>query len=379
MTTLTQALSQELFRRTRVSATIGVLGVGIMLYPHISIVPLSQSLTWAAIMFVLLSARVRNSLVGLGNPDVEQPRSLMLETCLCAVIGLGWGISLFVFDSSAMDQLFYLRLLILSTAMAFIISSTAVFLRLSLAYTWTIGITVAAFIATHDYVRPQGPLLFSILLYEVMITALALSTNRSIRDAMTNQLAVASLTEELTQSLDTERKLRAELSRRADTDELTGILNRRGILSHLNLELARCRRFQWPLAVLMLDIDHFKQVNDTHGHASGDLAIRTMVAAVRKQLRETDVPGRIGGEEFLVVLPATGKDGALVAAERIRASIPKQTIALPDCSIQITVSIGVAIYLHQDDADGLIARADHALYAAKHNGRDRVEIEMQES
>ncbi len=171
--------------------------------------------------------------------------------------------------------------------------------------------------------------------------------------------------------------MRAELSRRVDTDELTGIFNRRGILAHLNSELVRCRRFQWPAAVLMIDIDHFKDVNDTHGHASGDLAIRTMVDAVRKQLRETDVMGRIGGEEFLVVLPVTGKDGALVAAERIRESIPRKLIALPDCSIQITISNGVAIYLHEDDADRLIARADHALYAAKHNGRNRVEIEEQ--
>lgn len=379
MRTLTQALSTELFRRTRVSATIGVLGVGIMLYPHLSTVSLALSLTWTAIMVALLGARVRNSLAGLGDPEVERPRSLMLETCLCAVIGLGWGISLFVFDSNAMDPLFYLRLLILAAAMAFIVSSTAVFLRLSVAYTWTIGITVAAFILSHDYVRPQGPLLFSIVLYEVMVTALAYSTNRTIRTAISDQLAVASLTEELTHSLETERNLRAELSRRADTDELTGILNRRGILAHLNGELAGCRRFQWPIAVLMIDIDHFKDVNDTHGHASGDLAICTMVGAVRKQLRETDVMGRIGGEEFLVVLAVTGKEGALVAAERIRESIPKNPIALEDGPIQITVSIGVAVYVHNDDADCLIARADQALYAAKHNGRNRVEIETQEN
>ncbi len=202
LTNLTLALSHELFRRTRVSATIGVLGVGIMLYPHFSIVSLTQSLTWAAIMCALLGARVRNSLVGLGDPEAEHPRSLTLETCLCAVIGLGWGISLFMFDTNAMDQLFYLRLLILAAAMAFIISSTSVFLRLSLAYTWMIGVTAATFILTHDYVRPQGPLLFSILLYEVMVSALAMSMNRSIRTATINQLAVASLTEELKQSLD---------------------------------------------------------------------------------------------------------------------------------------------------------------------------------
>jgi diguanylate cyclase (GGDEF)-like protein len=368
-----------LFRRTRVSATIGFLGVGIMFYPHASFVPLAQSLTWVAIMIVLFGARISNSLVGLGDPEIENPRSLAQETCLCAVIGVGWGASLFVFDTNAMDQLFYLRLLILAAAMAFIISSTSVFLRLSLAYTWMIGITVAAFILSHDYVRPQGPLLFSILLYELMVSALAMSMNRSIRTATANQLAVASLTEELTHSLDTERTLRAELSRRADTDELTGVLNRRGILARLSDELTRSRRFRWQVAVLMIDIDHFKEVNDTYGHASGDLAIRAMVEAVRKELRETDALGRIGGEEFVVALPGTGQDGALIAAERIRGCVGQKQIALPGTTIQMTISIGVAVHLEQEDADRLIARADHALYAAKHKGRNRVEIDGPEN
>jgi diguanylate cyclase (GGDEF)-like protein len=126
--------------------------------------------------------------------------------------------------------------------------------------------------------------------------------------------------------------------------------------------------------VLLIDIDHFKEVNDTYGHASGDLAILATVDTVKQQLRSSDIFGRFGGEEFLVILPAMGGEGALIAAERMRASVEDAVIALPGRSIQIAVSIGIAVYAPEDDADRILARADKALYAAKHGGRNRVEL-----
>lgn len=326
-------------------------------------------------MVMLLGARFVNSLRKTEGPSEEwqDVRLCNAETLLCALIGMGWGSAVYVFDSQAMDPLFYLRFLILAAAMAFIITSTAVMLRVSVAYTLTIGATVFAFILTHHYVQPRDSLLFSVALYTLMISALAMSMNRQIRTAVANQLAVASLTEELRLSLKVERSLRDELSVLADTDELTDALNRRGVLTHLNSELARCRRFISPIAVLMIDIDHFKSINDTFGHAAGDTVIRALADTSRKQLRETDILGRVGGEEFLVILPMMEFEGAQAVAERIRECVEKLEIRQSEKPIQITISIGVAVYRHDDTADRIMARADTALYQAKHMGRNRVE------
>jgi diguanylate cyclase (GGDEF)-like protein len=359
-----------------VSATLGLLGVVIMLYPHLNIVAPARAIFWATIMVSLFGARFLNSIRQYKYLGAERQvmRQCNIETLLCALIGLGWGSALFVFDTKVMDPPFYLRFLILAAAMAFIVTSTAVFLRVSSAYTLTIGATVIIFILTNDYVQPRGSLLFIVTLYTIMISGLAISMNKQIRTAIANQLAVITLTEELKSSLLVERGLRKELSIRADTDELTGVFNRRGVLVHLNSELARSRRFHSPVAVLMIDIDHFKRVNDTYGHAAGDTTIRTISTVVQMQLRETDVLGRVGGEEFLVILPALELEGALAVAERIRESVEISKIDLPEQPIQITVSIGVGFWLHGDDADKLIARADSALYEAKHNGRNRIEL-----
>ena len=372
---LAAALTRELFQRTRVSATLGMLGVAIMVYPHLDQVTPTRSLSWTAIMVLLLGGRILNSLRKPSHQTQERQAILHcnMEAFLCAMIGLGWGSAVFVFDSKAMDPLFYMRLLILAGAMAFVVNSTAVFLRVSSAYTLTISAVVIAFILTNDYVQPRESLLYSVVLYVVMITAFAISMNRQIRVAITNQLAVATLTEELKLSLAVERRLRDELSIRADTDELTGVSNRRGVLAHLNSELARSRRFRTPVAVLMLDIDHFKSVNDSYGHAAGDIVIRTMTDMVKNQLRETDALGRIGGEEFLVVLPAMELGGAVAVGERMRECVESSAIDLIEHSIQITISVGVGVYQHDDDAERLIERADAALYRAKHKGRNRVE------
>jgi diguanylate cyclase (GGDEF)-like protein len=375
LTTLATALTRELFQRTRISATIGVFGVAIMVYPHLESVPHKRSFSWACVMVVLLILRLLNSFRNVANLTEERPamRLCNTEALLCALIGVGWGSSVFVFDSNGMDPLFYLRFLILAGAMAFIVNSTAVFLRVSSAYTLTIGASAITFILTSEYVQPRGSLLFSVVFYMLMISAFAISMNRQIRVAITNQLAVATLTEELKSSLDVERNLRSELSVLAHTDELSGVLNRRGVLIHLNSELARCRRFQSNVAVLMMDIDHFKRVNDTFGHATGDTVLRETVEILRSQLRETDVLGRVGGEEFLVILPSMDTVSAVAAAERMRGCVEQSPIDLPGHPIQITISVGVATYHHGDDADSLIARADVALYAAKTNGRNLVE------
>ncbi|GAB7079282.1 diguanylate cyclase [Megalodesulfovibrio paquesii] len=165
------------------------------------------------------------------------------------------------------------------------------------------------------------------------------------------------------------RRLNAQLERLSQTDMLTGLANRMRIDELFLKEYQRAARYERPLSIILLDIDHFKQVNDDLGHQTGDKVLVAMAHAAQDAVRASDAVGRWGGEEFLVVCPETAQDMALQLAERLRATLK----ALPHASgREQTISAGVATLCPQDTPDSLLQRADAALYEAKHRGRDRV-------
>jgi len=168
--------------------------------------------------------------------------------------------------------------------------------------------------------------------------------------------------------------LNQALAREARTDALTGCANRRHFLHTLAQERDRSARHQLDLCVLSLDIDHFKRVNDTYGHAAGDEVLKHFVATINSQLRQADLLGRLGGEEFSILLPHTSAPEARLTAERIRAAVEAAPADADGTRIAITVSIGGVQWAveHNEPLDSLLAQADHALYAAKHAGRNRV-------
>ena len=167
-----------------------------------------------------------------------------------------------------------------------------------------------------------------------------------------------------------------ELRVRATTDELTGLLNRRGLIERLDFELALVARDGRPLSVLMLDIDNYKAINDAHGHAVGDEVLKEVSARMRRQLRGYDDLGRHGGEEFAVVLPSCEANAAFTVADRIRSIISSVPIETSAGSLEVTISGGLASSRGAQplDTHGLISVADAALYAAKAKGRNRVEV-----
>lgn len=170
------------------------------------------------------------------------------------------------------------------------------------------------------------------------------------------------------------RRVEAELRRMATTDPLTGLWNRRRFLELAEAELSRLRRYGRPVTMLMLDIDHFKSINDSFGHAAGDEALCRLVELCQEELRETDHLGRMGGEEFAIALPETGISEALEVAERLRGRVAGVDLRLSgDTPLYMTVSIGVAACLDSDmSVDRVLDRADRALYEAKEAGRNRV-------
>lgn len=162
------------------------------------------------------------------------------------------------------------------------------------------------------------------------------------------------------------------------TDPLTKVYNRRYLDRRLDEEVARSKRYSLELSVLMLDIDHFKRVNDTYGHQVGDVVLSTLGSLVKTSLRELDVVARYGGEEFLVICTNTGIDGAALVAERLRRLVESLQVEIPDGAggnqtIRISISIGVAgLNTSIDSKDKLVQAADRALYRAKEEGRNRV-------
>ena len=180
----------------------------------------------------------------------------------------------------------------------------------------------------------------------------------------------------ITRDITERKKVEQELERLSQVDMLTGLANRRRFMQLAEHELSRKRRYGGELAVFMMDLDHFKVVNDTYGHQTGDLVLQKVGEICREVLRDLDCVGRLGGEEFAVLLPRTDLDHAVAVAERLRDAVEQASVAAPHGeTVRFTISIGVATM--QEEAislDNLLSQADRALYQAKHSGRNRVSL-----
>jgi diguanylate cyclase (GGDEF)-like protein len=167
-------------------------------------------------------------------------------------------------------------------------------------------------------------------------------------------------------------RLHGMVERQALVDGLTGLANRRAAAAALHAEAAQSERLETPLSIVLADLDGFKDVNDEHGHAVGDEVLRAFADVLRETVRESDVAGRWGGEEFLLLLPGADLDGAAQFAERVRAGL--ETRRIPSApELRVTASFGVAEYAGESNSEQLVAAADSALYRAKRGGKDRVE------
>jgi diguanylate cyclase (GGDEF)-like protein len=183
---------------------------------------------------------------------------------------------------------------------------------------------------------------------------------------------VASTADQISLALERYRFL-AVVQRQASTDDLTGLYNHRFLVDSLGQQVALSERLGAPLAILMLDIDHFKQLNDTHGHQAGDLALVTFARTLGNNVRRADLAARYGGEEFVVVMPNTSADEAFMVAEKIRIAVAATDVGLPGHDpVRLTVSIGVAVYPdNARSATELFSLAAEAIYRAKRTGRQR--------
>ena len=227
-------------------------------------------------------------------------------------------------------------------------------------------LTYGGDIALLHFYRPQG-VNFGIEYLQWIVLALVLvafSTIGGYISSLRRNLSISK--SEQTKSIKIIRKM-------AIRDELTGLYNRRHLMELLDYEKNRSSRGGGIFCLAMLDIDHFKNVNDRHGHLAGDAVLRTVATTIDKTMRNTEFCGRYGGEEFLIVLTHTDIKGALICAERVRTNI--ENALFPDLvpDFKVTVSIGLSEYHIREDVEKIISRADKALYRAKKRGRNRVE------
>lgn len=192
---------------------------------------------------------------------------------------------------------------------------------------------------------------------------------RQIKELNAHQEMLEQEVRERTQELEEANK---KLDRISRTDDLTGLPNRRDMHETIANEVGRSSRTHKPFCFIFFDIDHFKNVNDTYGHAAGDAVLRSVATTVRNLLRKYDVLARYGGEEFLTLLPETDLEGAVVVAERFRKKIEKTTVKLVNQEIKVTITLGVAAYDDKLGVDRSIQQADKALYEGKETGRNKV-------
>lgn len=196
-------------------------------------------------------------------------------------------------------------------------------------------------------------------------------------DEMGRVVSVIEYTRDITQRKKAERERDSLLNRLqhlSRTDDLTGLLNRRALIERLDEETRRAQRYMSDLALIIADIDYFKEINDTYGHDAGDKVLQIISSLIKDLLRQTDIIGRYGGDEFLLILPQTSKRGAIEIAERIHSTVKDYDMHIGvQKPVKTTVSLGVAQFnIDKEDINGLIKRADNALYIAKGRGRNRV-------
>jgi diguanylate cyclase (GGDEF)-like protein len=206
-----------------------------------------------------------------------------------------------------------------------------------------------------------------------------LNLEQKVRERTSELLAIQETAEATARELKISNELLKVLS---DTDPLTHLYNRRFLMKTLDREIKRAKRHKHCLSLIILDIDHFKKINDAHGHQNGDLVLVATAEVMHSALRGNDIVARYGGEEFVLVLPETPYDDAAIVAERLRQSVQAMKYPPPMENLAVTVSLGIATFPSSrvDSVDTLLRLADHALYRAKSNGRNRVEaLSIQDS
>lgn len=385
-------MMRELFTRTRESALVGLLPVFLIVWSHWNAQPLGQLLLWAACAWAVLAYRVVIAHLFLSMPQAqEQRRRLWFWLEWLGSMGLAavWVGSISMVGTGAIDALFFLRLIFIVALVSFVLSAFGIELRLYASFltamvAGTLGLLHLDYPA---FVRDLPVVNVAFVVYALMLLVRSRGehqrTHEWVRARLTQRLLLDQLNQNIRQELLMHEVLRIKsmeqessnrkLGELALHDSLTHAYSRGHIEGELRRLVKGLQRKPGDFSVQLLDIDFFARINDEQGHAVGDEVLRRVAMLVQETIRGSDLLGRWGGEEFIVLLPDTALSQALEAAERLRLLIQRQEfVGESGTTFSVTVSIGVAQYECDERADAATQRADKALYAAKRGGRNRV-------
>lgn len=384
-------MMRELFTRTRESSLLGFLPVLLVAWAHWDAQPLNRLLYWSGGVLLVLVYRFAVAHTFLMQPQVQSARLrvwFVLEWFSAILMASAWVLSITLLGSGQVDTLFFLRLTCLVGLASFLLSALGIDLRLYASFmVITVGGTLVLLHRDFPHFVAEMPVVTTgLIVYGLMLLVRSRGEHRRAREWISARLAQRNLMEQLNRTIlqeqATHETLRAQslelehtnrqLNQLAIRDGLTGAYRRGHIEGELRRLVKGMQRKPAEFSVLLMDIDLFKRVNDLHGHAVGDEVLRRLSALMQKTLRGSDLFGRWGGEEFVVLMPESGIAEAVEAADRVRAAVHSMEFEGDGSRFRVTVSIGVAQLEPAETAETLIQRVDKALYAAKHAGRDRV-------
>ena len=360
---LKSRLALELFRASRESAPGAALSVLAVMFTQWGAQSHARLLGWVAAVLGLLLLRAFAAQHYLSSSPANRLRLYRGHYAAQWATYLGsalvWVLSLNLLGSGSVDLLFFMRLVFVSAVVSFYLSVIGIDRWLYFTYcaTFVIGIWVDLALYYPEFLEqlPSTPLVLAV--YAALLLSRSSKEQTRLRDAIVGQL--------------TQELLLGRLEVQATRDALTGVNNRGRVEEELRRLIKVGERHPGGFSVLLLDVDHFKDVNDRHGHDVGDRVLCRLTEVAAAALREIDVLGRWGGEEFLVLLPGTPLSEALMVAERLREAIARVAFAVPGgAPFRVTVSIGVAQYQAGDSGDTVAKHADVALYMAKGAGRN---------
>ena len=367
----------EMAARDRPSTVVGIPAVLTVVWMHWGHIANSVVLGWMSFMLVVMGIRL---LVGWKWQSAEADpsrwrRLLNWRILISALYGVGWGGSMLVLNTSSLDVLTTFKVGTLTAALGVMLNSMSVVFVVYLAFLGPCWIALMVYIFfLSGFLSNQDAIIcgVAVTIFGVVLVGASFSIARLTRMFFLRKFELDEALIQTRESHQREMKMSEKLAEQARRDALTGAYNRRYLTEQLDYQISTYFRTEQPFSIVSIDIDHFKHINDQHGHDIGDVVLKGISHVMSQTLREIDIYGRWGGEEFLCILPNTDTEEALVCAERLRNNVKQTQFNEAPSDLHVTASFGVTSAHHGDRVMDMLKRADLALYQAKTEGRDQV-------
>jgi diguanylate cyclase (GGDEF)-like protein len=360
----------ELSQREKTSIPLSIAAILTVAWAHLSLVSLSNLLIWLAYMGIVTFFRVLVSRRNIAAIDdlINLTRFRNYRILLASFYGAGWGLIMFLLDTGQLDFSLVLRFCTLIAILAVTMNIMSVVLPVYLGMISAPILILLVFILYRlPYASEHGKL--TLIIAETTFTLILMLSSTNAAKLSRNAFLQGF---ERNSALEESNMLRKQLEVIALHDGLTNVFNRRFLIKELERNVNTLKRHKTGFSIILIDLDHFKNVNDTYGHPIGDRVLIGLTQFVLSKLREIDVFGRWGGEEFLCILPNTEFDGAMICAERLRVGLENTRMISELPELIVTASFGLVICHDHEGVEDIMQRVDEALYQAKSGGRNRV-------